>query len=64
MTPDQNALRHITRRHFFADCRVGLGSLALASLLNEGRPFAAALEVVDDPEQVLPALVQARGDRG
>ncbi|HUS35459.1 MAG TPA: DUF1501 domain-containing protein, partial [Verrucomicrobiae bacterium] len=31
--PD-NALRAITRRHFFGDCAVGLGSLALASLLD------------------------------
>jgi len=30
-------LQSITRRHFFQDCRVGLGSFALASLLNEGR---------------------------
>ena len=28
-------LRHVTRRHFFSDCRVGLGSLGLASLLDE-----------------------------
>ncbi len=27
--------RLVTRRHFFKDCAVGLGSLALASLLNE-----------------------------
>ncbi len=26
-----------TRRHFFNDCALGLGSMALASLLNEGR---------------------------
>jgi hypothetical protein len=44
MTPDRLALRHITRRHFFADCRVGLGSLALASLLNESGKFAAAAD--------------------
>ncbi|HEY6228548.1 MAG TPA: DUF1501 domain-containing protein [Verrucomicrobiae bacterium] len=30
----ENALRAITRRHFFGDCAVGLGSLALASLLD------------------------------
>jgi hypothetical protein len=29
-----------TRRHFFKDCAVGLGSMALASLLNEGRASA------------------------
>jgi hypothetical protein len=31
-----------TRRHFFRDCALGLGSMALASLLNEGRASAAA----------------------
>jgi hypothetical protein len=34
-------LRTITRRHFFRDCQVGLGSLALASLLRDGRLEAA-----------------------
>src|SRR3954469_22585239 len=29
-----NALRAMTRRHFFSDCGIGLGSLALASLLD------------------------------
>jgi hypothetical protein len=35
-------LLHRTRRHFFRDCALGLGSMALASLLNEGRASAAA----------------------
>ena len=35
------ALRGLTRRHFFSRCGLGLGSIALASLLNE-RLFAAA----------------------
>lgn len=29
-----HALRFVTRRHFFHDCRVGLGAMALASLLK------------------------------
>ena len=46
------ALREQTRRHFFADCGVGLGAMALASLLGgraagpragRGRPIAAAV---------------------
>lgn len=41
MTPDQFLLRERTRRHFFADCRIGLGSMALASLLGEGRLASA-----------------------
>jgi hypothetical protein len=28
-------LQQVTRRHFFSDCRVGLGALGLASLLDE-----------------------------
>jgi hypothetical protein len=27
-------LRHVTRRHFFSDCRLGLGALGLAALLD------------------------------
>ncbi|MBW3543682.1 MAG: DUF1501 domain-containing protein [Planctomycetes bacterium] len=38
---NDDRLRDITRRHFFADCRLGLGSLALASLLNARRAPAA-----------------------
>jgi hypothetical protein len=34
-------LRQTTRRHFFADCGVGVGSVALASLLSEGKLFAS-----------------------
>ncbi|MCC7420068.1 MAG: DUF1501 domain-containing protein, partial [Planctomycetaceae bacterium] len=34
MTPEQQALRAVTRRHFFADCQVGLGAMALASMLH------------------------------
>jgi hypothetical protein len=35
------ALRARTRRHFFADCGVGLGAIALTSLLRGERPAAA-----------------------
>ncbi|HEY1858926.1 MAG TPA: DUF1501 domain-containing protein, partial [Gemmataceae bacterium] len=34
--PPVNPLLLQTRRHFFGQCAVGLGSLALTSLLNEG----------------------------
>ncbi len=34
-------LRHITRRHFFSDCRIGVGSLALASMLADSQPTHA-----------------------
>jgi Protein of unknown function (DUF1501) len=35
------AVRETTRRHFFADCGVGLGSMALASLIEGGQPASA-----------------------
>jgi hypothetical protein len=35
-------LRETTRRHFFQNCQVGLGSLALAGLLNQPRPAYGA----------------------
>src|SRR4051812_17785635 len=39
---DQSSLLLQTRRHFFQECGVGVGSVALATLLNEGRTEAAA----------------------
>src|SRR5712692_10088261 len=41
MNLEQLHLREITRRHFFANSGVSLGSLGLASLLSEGNLFAA-----------------------
>src|SRR5947209_373617 len=44
MTPNQQTLLSITRRHFFRDCGVGVGKIALASLLSgavAGRTNAA-----------------------
>jgi hypothetical protein len=52
MNLEQSALRAITRRHFFHDCQVGLGSLALASMLGDGR-LAAAPEAADSKAQTL-----------
>src|SRR5690349_10071581 len=40
-TPMDDPLLLQTRRHFFKDCAVGLGSMALASLLNGGKLAAA-----------------------
>jgi hypothetical protein len=40
MNDDLSALRHVTRRHFFGRCGIGLGSVALASLLSERRGFS------------------------
>src|SRR5438093_2001207 len=35
-------LLHLTRRHFFSRCGLGLGSIALASLVNEAQGAALA----------------------
>ena len=37
MDPIQRKLLETTRRHFFGQCAVGLGQMALASLLRNGR---------------------------
>lgn len=39
--PSMNTARDQTRRHFFRDCGVGVGSIALASLLNQEQNVAA-----------------------
>ena len=48
MTPTRppTSLRQ-TRRHFFAECGVGLGSMALGSLLNEGRAGEAGASLAN-----------------
>ena len=43
------ALRGLTRRHFFSRCGLGLGSLALASLLNEQKLLGAAPAALPNP---------------
>src|SRR6266699_3138772 len=47
-------LRQITRRHFFSQCGMGLGSIALASLLSECKLIGADL-----PELVNPLAPKA-----
>lgn len=49
-------LQFETRRHFFERCGVGLGKLALLSLLSDGRVLAAG----DDPMQVKPGHFPAK----
>ena len=41
MTPEDRHLQQVTRRHFFSRCAIGLGQIALANLLSDGRLFAA-----------------------
>src|SRR5688500_1279704 len=41
MREPSNHLHYLTRRHFFSRCGLGLGSLALSSLLCDQRSLAA-----------------------
>ena len=45
----QNNLLASTRRHFFSRCAVGLGQIALASLLNDGTFLSAESAKGSDP---------------
>src|SRR5207302_11030373 len=48
MNPRDNLLLQ-TRRHFFGQCALGLGSLALASLLSDGKTFASEQAMIANP---------------
>ncbi len=56
----QEQLQAITRRHFFHDCRLGLGSLALASLMNGSQQLHAAI----DPAAIGAGAGYVPGSRG
>ena len=49
MDIDQRLLLAGTRRHFFSQCAMGLGQMALASLLTDGRAFGADTAGVTNP---------------
>jgi Protein of unknown function (DUF1501) len=51
MTTDHNSTLTLTRRHFFRECQVGVGKMALASLLTAGaaRGTSAANDVSANP---------------
>ncbi len=55
MTPHDELQKFITRRHFFRKSTLGIGTAALASLLNE-RLFAADVDPRLRTRGVLPAL--------
>lgn len=56
----RRALLDQTRRHFFGQCGLGLGSLALASLLNEGRAASPVPSREADPLATRPGDFPAR----
>lgn len=43
-----NSLQQRTRRHFFSDCRVGLGALALSQLMGPSRATATAQQAAEN----------------
>jgi hypothetical protein len=49
-----------TRRHFFGDCALGLGSLALGTLLSDGKLFARDTASFANPLAPRPAHFPAR----
>ncbi|MBX3437526.1 MAG: DUF1501 domain-containing protein [Planctomycetaceae bacterium] len=60
-----NRLHTITRRHFFADCRVGVGRMALAGLLGHrlAPSMHAAAHEASRPTAPQPAHFAARAKR-
>ncbi|AGA29262.1 DUF1501 domain-containing protein [Singulisphaera acidiphila] len=57
---DRQALLQRTRRHFFGQCGLGLGTMALASLMGEGRSVHAADSTAADPASPRPGHFPAR----
>ncbi len=49
-----------TRRHFFGQCGVGLGSIALGSLLNESRAASPSSSRLTDPLAARPSHFPAK----
>ena len=49
MTENERNLLHVTRRHFYSQCFVGLGSMALGGLLAGGKLGAATGQPVANP---------------
>jgi hypothetical protein len=43
------AAQYFTRRQFFSRCALGLGSIALASMMNDRRAFGAAVPPLPNP---------------
>jgi hypothetical protein len=56
---EENPLLLRTRRHFFQECALGLGSVCLASLFNEGRAAPAATEPLTPRPTHFPARARS-----
>ncbi len=55
MTPTEQSLINRTRRHFFSNCFVGLGNIALGGLLSDQRLFGESTAAVENPLAPKPA---------
>jgi hypothetical protein len=54
------AAQYFTRRQFFSRCALGLGSIALASMMNDRRAFGAAAPPLPNPMAPKPPHFAAR----
>jgi uncharacterized protein (DUF1501 family) len=63
MNLDLESRKLITRRFFFRDCGIGIGSLALASLLKSGNVFGATKPTATNPFTVRAPHFKARAKR-
>ena len=61
--PQSTMLKANTRRHFFGQCGVGLGSMALASLIQEEAPGATVLPDPQNPLAARPPHFPAKAKR-
>jgi hypothetical protein len=62
MTPERHQLRETTRRHFFADCQLGVGAMALASLShNQSSTAQAAQPSTSSLQPSTSSLASRRG---
>ena len=62
MTDEERFLQMETRRHFFARCGVGLGRVALASLLSDGAVLAGSTKPAN-PLAAKPGHFPAKAKR-
>ncbi|MES1262276.1 MAG: DUF1501 domain-containing protein, partial [Acidobacteriota bacterium] len=60
MTNEDLQLQFETRRHFFSRCGMGLGKVALLSLLSDGKSFAAPATAAANPLQAKPGHFPAK----
>src|ERR1700710_1406010 len=52
MNPEDQLLQFVTRRHFFSRCSIGVGGIALASLLGDRTLSAATAKQPHFPPKI------------